>query len=314
LAELDRVFRALLSTRAGRGAIDFETLETILDFDESGKILGIRQVARNDAHRLIEECMLAANVCAAEFLTANEHPVLYRVHEGPTPEKLDNLRELLKGCNLALGGGEKPSAKDYAKLLTQVKLRPDAALLQTSLLRSLQQARYMPENEGHFGLAYPAYTHFTSPIRRYPDLLVHRAIKAVLAGEVYKPARHGEPPATWNDLGEHTSMTERRADDASRDVTQWLKCYYMRDRVNEEFDGVVSGVTGFGIFVTLTELFVEGLVHISELGSDYFHFDMVKHELRGERLGVVYRAGSRVRVRVVRVDLDAARIDFRLAD
>jgi ribonuclease R len=229
------------------------------------------------------------------------------VHEGPTPEKLEKLRQYLRGMALTLEGGEDPQAGDYAKLLEQIKERPDAPLLQTMLLRSLQQAVYSPDNEGHFGLGYEAYTHFTSPIRRYPDLLVHRTIKAILAGKKYKPARK------WDALGVQTSMTERRADDASRDVQNWLKCYYMQDKVGEEFDGVVSAVTSFGIFVLLEGVYVEGLVHISELGIDYFHYDEVRHELKGERSGQTYRMTDKVRVKVARVDLETSRIDFVLA-
>jgi ribonuclease R len=251
--------------------------------------------------------MLAANVCAATFLDEREQKLLYRVHAGPTPEKLDNLREFLRGFNLGMPGGDKPHSKDYARLMDAIKDRPDRSLLQTVLLRSMQQAVYSPDNEGHFGLAYPAYAHFTSPIRRYPDLLVHRAIKAVLAGERYEPG-------DWRSLGEHASLTERRADEASRDVVQWLKCFFMKDRVNEEFEGTISAVTGFGIFVQLVSLHVEGLVHISELGNDYFHFDQARHELRGERGLHAYRLSGKVRVRVAHVDLDLARIDFRLAD
>jgi ribonuclease R len=306
LRVLDRVFRALLTARGQRGAIDFDTVETEIDFDAHGKIARIRPVPRNDAHRLIEECMLAANVCASDFLQRRGHKALYRVHEGPTPEKLDALREFLKSFGLALGGGDSPHARDYARLLERIKQRPDMQLLQTVLLRSLQQAVYSPENVGHFGLAYEAYTHFTSPIRRYPDLVIHRAIKAALAGGAYDPGG-------WEALGLHCSMTERRADDASRDVQAWLKCYYMRDRVGDEFEGSISGVTSFGIFVALDDIYIEGLVHISELGNDYFQFDPVGHLLRGDRTRRTFRLADRVRVRVVRVDLELARIDFVLA-
>jgi ribonuclease R len=306
LQALDEIFRVLLLARAKRGAIDFETVETEIEFDEKGKIKRIFPVVRNDAHRLIEECMLAANVCASEFLKKHEHTALYRVHEGPTPEKLAALREFLKEFGLQLGGGSEPHAKDYAALLLKLKGRPDVQLLQTVLLRSLKQAQYSPENLGHFGLAYEAYTHFTSPIRRYPDLLVHRAIKAVIARDQYKPGN-------WSELGTHCSQTERRADEATRDVMNWLKCYFMQDRVNEEYVGTISAVTSFGIFVALDDVFVEGLVHVSELGSDYFKFDATKHLMLGERTGQRYRLGDRVRVKVVRVDLDTARIEFNLA-
>jgi ribonuclease R len=233
--------------------------------------------------------------------------MLYRIHEGPTPEKLTALREFLKGFGLSLSGGDTPTAKDYAKLLARVKDRPDAQLIQTVMLRSLQQAVYSPDNVGHFGLAYESYTHFTSPIRRYPDLLIHRAIKCVLNRKHYTPG-------DWHALGAHCSRTERRADEATRDVYNWLKCYYMRDKVGESFMGSVSGVTAFGAFIALDDLYVEGLLHISELGKDYYHFDPIKHELMGERTKKRYRLGDRVRVKVVRVDLDTTKIDFVLAE
>jgi ribonuclease R len=299
------VFQALLGAREKRGAIDFETIETQMIFDAKGKIEKIVRVHRNDAHRLIEECMLAANVSASDFLEKNEQPTLYRVHEGPTPEKLESLRSMLKDFGLTLTGGDKPNAMDYAKLLKRVKDKPYADMLQTVMLRSLRQAVYTPENVGHFGLAYDAYAHFTSPIRRYPDLLVHRGIKGVLAKKKYDAGDLGA-------VGAHCSETERRADDASRDVEAWLKCYYMQDHVNEEFEGTISGVTGFGLFVTLDELHVDGLVHISDLGADYFQFDAAKHTLRGERSGVRYQLAQRVRVKVVRVNLEQSKIDFVL--
>ncbi|MDR3214238.1 MAG: ribonuclease R [Azoarcus sp.] len=307
LQELDRLFRALLKARAQRGAIDFETVETRMEFDDQGKIARIVPETRNDAHRLIEECMLAANVCASDFLQENAHPALYRIHEGPTPERLEKLRGFLAEFGLTLGGGDAPTAKDYAVLLDGTRTRPDAQLLQTVMLRSLRQAVYSPDNVGHFGLAYDAYTHFTSPIRRYPDLLVHRAIKAVLAGERYDPG-------DWNAVGMTCSATERRADEASRDVAAWLKCYYMRDRVGETFSGSVSAVVPFGLFVALDGIFIEGLVHISDLGNDYFHFDESRHELMGEHTHVRYRLSDRVRVQLVRADLETSKIDFRLLE
>ena len=305
LRNLDALYRVLVKARWARGAIDFETLETQMVFDEQGKIARIVPVSRNDAHRIIEECMLAANVCASDFLHDNEHPALYRIHEGPTPEKLEKLREFLKEFGLQLTGGDEPHAKDYAKLLEKVKGRPDLQLLQTVMLRSLKQAMYSPDNVGHFGLAYESYTHFTSPIRRYPDLVIHRAIKAVLQGGKYRPGN-------WDEIGIHCSQTERRADEATRDVESWLKCYYMQDRIGEEFDGSVSAVTSFGIFVALDDVFVEGLVHISDLGSDYFHFEAAKHQLLGERSGQRFRLADRVRVQLVRVDMESSKIDFRL--
>ena len=306
LNQLYTLFKVLLKARGKRGAIDFETVETQMIFNDDKKIDRIIPVHRNDAHRLIEECMLAANVCASDFLQAKKQAALYRIHEGPTPEKLAALREFLSEFGFGLGGGDDPQAKDYAVLLTSIKGRPDAQLLQTVMLRSLQQAVYSPDSVGHFGLAYEHYTHFTSPIRRYPDLLIHRAIKAALQGEQYKPG-------AWAELGAHCSMTERRADDATRDVEAWLKCFYMQDRVGETFPGTISSVTGFGIFVALDDIYVEGLVHISELGSDYFHFDKTRHQIAGERTGVRYRMGDRVHVKIVRVSLDTSRIDFVLA-
>jgi ribonuclease R len=306
VGNLYRLYKMLAKARVARGAIDFETIETEMVFDAQGKIDRIVPVRRNDAHRVIEECMLAANVCASNFLGKSGHPMLYRIHEGPTPEKLAALREFLKGFGLSLSGGEKPQASDYAKLLDRTKNRPDAQLLQTVMLRSLQQAVYSPDNVGHFGLAYESYTHFTSPIRRYPDLLVHRAIKAVLRRRRYDPGN-------WRELGLHCSTTERRADEATRDVASWLKCYYMKDRIGEIFDGSASGVTSFGVFIALDEVYVEGLVHVSELGTDYFHFDAAKHQLMGERTRRRFRLGDRMRVKLVRVDLDSSRIDFTLA-
>ena len=305
LQALHALYQGLVKARALRGAIDFETVETQMFFDDEGKIERIVPTQRNDAHRLIEECMLAANVCASDFLSSHDHPALYRVHEGPTPEKLAALREFLREFGLQLTGGDNPQAKDYARLLEKIKTRPDVQLLQTVMLRSLRQAVYSPDNVGHFGLAYEAYTHFTSPIRRYPDLLIHRSIRAVLAG-----TRH--EPGNWQELGVHSSETERRADEATRDVEAWLKCYYMQDRIGERFTATVSGVASFGVFVALHEVYVEGLVHISELGPDYFHFDAAKHQLLGERTGKRFRLGDRIPVKLVRVDLETAKIDFVL--
>ena len=303
LQVLYEVFKVLLAARTERGAIDFETVETRMVFDAKGKIERIVPEPRNDAHRLIEECMLAANVCAGNFLAEARHPALYRVHDVPAAEKVEALREFLAELGLQLPGGEVPKPKDYAQLLERIRKRPDFALLQTILLRSLKQAVYSPSNVGHFGLAFDAYVHFTSPIRRYPDLLVHRAIKAVLSKTRYTGV-------DWEAMGIHCSETERRADDASRDVENWLKCYYMRDHVGRTFSGRITGVTPFGVFVTLDDYFVDGLVHISELGRDYFQFDAARHMLMGERTKKRWRLADRMTVKLVRVDLESRKIDL----
>ncbi len=333
LLNLYDVFLALLKSRRARGAIDLEVPETQIVCDASGRIERIALRTRNDAHRLIEECMLAANVCAADFLKRNRHPGLYRVHEGPTPEKLSVLRAYLKTLNVPLQLGEEPTPADYQRLADAARERADATQVSMLMLRSMQQAIYSPHNVGHFGLAYAAYTHFTSPIRRYPDLLTHRAIKAVLQtgryaldvpdgfalnlpppprGAAAKKARSTAALAAWERVGQHCSANERRADEATRDVESWLKCWYMRDKLGEEYVGAVTAVTSFGVFVQLTQLYVEGLIHISELGAEYFRYDETRNELRGERTGKRYALGDRVLVQVSRVDLDARKIDFRL--
>ncbi|MDP2751625.1 MAG: ribonuclease R [Rhodocyclaceae bacterium] len=309
LKNLDALFRVLVKARQKRGAIDFETVETRMIFDDHGKIDRIEPTERNDAMRVIEECMLAANVCASEFLKDRKQEALYRVHEGPTAERLTKLRDFLGTFGFQLGGGDDPHAKDYAELLKKIGDRPDKQLLQTVMLRSLRQAIYSPDNVGHFGLAYESYTHFTSPIRRYPDLLIHRAIKAALQKKTYTPS----PSHDWSSIGLACSATERRADEATRDVEAWLKCYYMQDRVGEVFEGSISAVVPFGIFVALDDVFVEGLVHVSELGRDYFHFDEKAHAMVGERTGKRFRLSERVRVQLVRVDMEQNKIDFRLA-
>ncbi|MEW6759786.1 MAG: ribonuclease R [Pseudomonadota bacterium] len=342
LLNLNEVFRALLKARQERGAIDFETTETYIVCNAVGKIEKIIPRTRNDAHRLIEECMLAANVCAADLLIRHKHPGTFRIHAVPTEEKLLQLRTFLKLVGLNLGGGNKPTARDYAETMQKIKERPDAALLQTMLLRSMQQAVYSPDNVGHFGLAYEAYAHFTSPIRRYPDLLTHRAIKAILQGKKYEPkgielgklnttmsnsarkqaakdkaagTQKNEKDLTiWDALGVHCSANERRADEASRDVENWLKCFFMQDKLGEDFTATVSGVTAFGLFVTLDQLYVEGLVHISALGTDYFKYDEARHQLIGERTGQRYGLTDKVNVKVARVDLESRKIDLVLAD
>lgn len=308
LEDLYALYKALARARRRRGAIDFDTQETRIVFGEGQKIERIVPVVRNDAHRLIEECMIVANVAAARFLGRRKIPTLYRIHEGPTIERLEKLRAFLGGMGLTLGGGDSPTPKDYAALMRQIKGRPDAELIQTMLMRSLQQAVYSPDNSGHFGLAHPAYAHFTSPIRRYPDLLVHRGIYHALSGR--KPAEFDYTQADMVTLGEHCSMTERRADEAVRDVVDWLKCEYMQDKLGGEFDGLISTVTSFGLFVQLKDIYVEGLVHVTALRNDYYQFDPIGQCLRGERSGRVYRLGDPLRVQVARVDLDERKIDF----
>ena len=320
---LYELYQLLSESRIKRGAIDFDTIETKIICNPLGRIEKIVAYARNDAHRLIEECMLAANTCAADFVKRNKRIGLYRVHEGPTPEKLKALRDYLRNLGLTLEGGDDPTTHDYAKLVQAARGRPDYEVIQTMCLRSLQQAIYSPEESGHFGLAYEHYAHFTSPIRRYPDLLTHRVIKSVLEGKRYIPQiddlanvaalpKGEREQAVWEKLGLLLSARERRADDASRDVEAWLKCWFVKEHVGEVFSGRVTGVATFGIFITLETLFVEGMVHVSELGSDYFQYNEAMHELRGERTGIRYRLTDAVQVQVARVDLEARRIEFRL--
>ena len=339
LIHLHEVYRALLKQRAGRGAIDFESTETQIVCDDNGRIEKIVPRTRTEAHKLIEESMLAANVCAAEFIESHKHPALFRVHEGPTPEKRVTLQNYLRALGIGVSLSDDPKPAEIQAIAQATKDRVDAAQISSMLLRSMQQAIYTHSNAGHFGLAYEAYAHFTSPIRRYPDLLVHRVIKALLLGKRYplgggaveataasapaaktvrkvsKPAKaptSSQDAALWEAAGAHCSANERRADEASRDVEAWLKCRFMRDHLGEEYAGTVSAATSFGLFVTLDQLYVEGLVHITELGGEYFRFDEARQELRGERSGVKYAVGSRVRVQVSRVDLDGRKIDFRL--
>ncbi len=311
LEMLYALYRQLRKRREQRGAIDFDTRETRIVFGPDRKVDCVVPLLRNDAHRLIEECMIAANVAAAEFLAAHEVPSLYRVHDRPDREKLSDVRTFLAELGLSLGGGDEPQPRDYAALLAEIGDRPDTELIETVLLRSLRLAVYSPDNIGHFGLAHPAYTHFTSPIRRYPDLVVHRALRHLLGGRRRPYAyRREEMPV----LAEHCSSTERRADEATRDAVSWLKCEYMLDKVGEEFDGVISHVTSFGLFVEIKDVHIEGLIHVTSLKNDYYHHDPVRHRLRAERSGRVYRLASPVRVRVVRVDLDRRRIDLELAE
>ncbi len=311
LEQLYSLYHVLLAARRERGAIDFETVETRIVFDE-GKIADIVAVTRNDAHKIIEECMLSANVAAARLLQRKKIPAHFRVHEGPSAEKLIDLRQFLGEMGLSLPGGAKPTAGDYAKLLDQVRERPDAQLIQTVLLRSLSQAVYTTDNLGHFGLSYDAYTHFTSPIRRYPDLLVHRALKHVVNGGKASDFHYSK--GELQSFAEHCSTTERRADEATRDALDTLKCEYMLDKVGEKFDGIITSVTSFGLFVMIDGIYVDGLVHITALDKDYFHFDPVAHRLRGERTGKSYRLGDPLRIQIAAVNVDERKIDFVLHD
>ncbi|KRW57731.1 ribonuclease R [Pseudomonas sp. TTU2014-080ASC] len=330
LKQLYSLYQVLLAARHERGAIDFETQETRIIFGSERKIAEIRPTQRNDAHRLIEECMLAANVATAAFMQEHSIPALYRVHDAPPAERVEKLRAFLGELGLSLHRGKStdgPSPKDYQLLLESIRERPDFNLIQTVMLRSLSQAVYSSDNQGHFGLNYEAYAHFTSPIRRYPDLLIHRAIRSVIrskretphvqrAGAAIMPKARIYPydDASLEQLGEQCSMSERRADEATRDVVNWLKCEFMRDRVGETFAGVITAVTGFGLFVELQDIYVEGLVHVTALPADYYHFDPVHHRLAGERNGRSFRLGDSVQVKVMRVDLDERKIDFELAD
>ena len=310
LRELYALYKVMRISREVRGAMDFDTQETRIMFGSNRKIEKIVPVVRNDAHKLIEEFMITANSAAAKYLNAKKIPKLLRIHEGPSSDKLLNLKTFLGELGLKFGGGESPTPLDYMHLVEAVKDRPDAHLIQTVLLRSMSQAVYSPDIKGHFGLALEAYAHFTSPIRRYPDLLVHRAIRHCLEGKSPESFVYGMPEMIM--LGEHCSANERRADDATRDVVSWLKCEYMLDKVGEEFSGIISAVTSFGFFVELADIYVEGLVHISNLGQDYFHFDPTSHQLKGERTNTNYRLGDTVKIRVMRVDLDEKKMDFEL--
>lgn len=311
LETMHQLFKAMLNARQQRGAIDFELTETQFLFDSKRKIEAIVPRERNDAHRLIEEFMVAANVSAAQFLLSKALPALYRVHETPSAEKLSGLREFLGELGLMLGGGDEPSPRDYATLLQAAQQRQDAHLLQTVMLRSMKQAVYHPDNVGHFGLALEAYAHFTSPIRRYPDLLVHRAICHLINNKKINKWQYSHEDMVQ--LGEHCSMASRRADEATRDVSDWLKCEFMQDHVGESYDGVISGVTGFGLFVELNDIYIEGLVHITALKNDYYEFDANGHRLMGERTRQSYRLADKISVKVVRVDLDEKKIDLELA-
>lgn len=316
LENLNQMYLALATARDQRGAIAFETEESQFQFNENKKIEAIVPLKRNDAHKIIEECMILANVATAKFVLKHQMPGLYRAHDKPSEEKYRNFVTYLAELGLKLPFTEQPEPKDYSQILLAVADRPDQELIQTMLLRSMRQAVYQSECIGHFGLALPAYSHFTSPIRRYPDLVIHRVIKAILEGQENNPANEGcysYPEEAIIELGEHCSMTERRADDATRDVADWLKCEFMQDHVGDTFTGVVSTVTNFGMFIRLQDLHIEGLVHITSLGRDYYHFDDVRMCLTGENTGAKFRVGDVLEVQVAAVNLDEKKIDLVLS-
>ncbi|WOC25743.1 ribonuclease R [Pseudoalteromonas sp. N1230-9] len=314
LTDLQQMYMALKAARQERGAIEFETLETRFVFNAHRKIESIVPVVRNDAHKLIEECMILANVSAARLLEKHEASALYRVHDEPDGEKLGFFRNFLSELGIETAISDEPTPKEITQVLAKLGDRPEAELIQTMLLRSMKQAVYQPDNIGHFGLALPAYAHFTSPIRRYPDLVVHRAIKAVLKAQGQQTS--GEYAYTDDEvdiLGEQCSTTERRADDATREVADWLKCEFMQDHVGDEFGGVISSVTNFGLFVRLDDLQIDGMIHVTNLGNEYFHYDGAKHCLIGEQTHTVYRLGDKLTVQVSSVSLDERRINLVLA-
>ncbi|ORU92039.1 MAG: ribonuclease R [Cycloclasticus sp. symbiont of Bathymodiolus heckerae] len=294
-----------------RGALEFDTFETRFVFDEKRKIKGIEPVIRHDAHRLIEVFMIAANASTASFLVKHEMPNLLRIHDGPSIDRLLKLRGFLSELGLSLDGGDEPKPHHYKQLISSIQDRPDAHLIETVMLRSMSQAMYSPEQQGHFGLALDLYAHFTSPIRRYPDLLTHRAIKHVLQKKKAKSFNYSN--ADMETFGEHCSYCSRRADEATREVESWLKCEFMLDKIGQEFIGVVSSVTSFGLFVELDKVFIDGLVHVTALGDDYYHFDAGKHRLLGERTNKSFRLGDRLKVTVVKVSLEDKKIDLSLA-
>lgn len=308
IESLHGLYKTLRISRQKRGVMDFDRIESQILFNDNGKIENIISRKRNDAHKLIEECMLMANQASAKFLQKHDEDFLYRIHPKPTAEKIEVTRQFLSAVGLSLEGGMEPESRDFAKVLKTAKGREDENIIKTVVLRTMKQAVYTPANEGHFGLAFEDYTHFTSPIRRYPDLLVHRAIKRVLNKQSRSPSKR------MSELGKHLSMTERRADDASRDVEQWLKCEYMHDKVGEDFSGVISGVAGFGFFVELTDVFVEGMIALRDLKDDYYVYDDIHHQLKGQRTGKVFRLGDVVEVKLASVSLDDRRISFSLAN
>jgi len=318
--ELHNLYKARIKRKRLRGAIDFETTETQIIFNDNKKIEKIVPVIRNDAHKLIEECMICANVAAAEFFIKKKVPGLFRVHLGPKEKKLEVFRSYLAELGLFITGGSVPEPNIFRKFLEQIKDRPDAENIQIMLLRSMSQAEYSPNNEGHFGLAFDAYTHFTSPIRRYPDLIVHRIIKLLVAEEKIQSKQEKETIKKLytleklSQIGQANSITERNADLATRDVMDWLKCEYMQSHVGMNYVGEVSGITNFGLFVRLKDVYVEGLIHVTELGNDYFHYDHAKQKMIGEKTGQSYSFGDELEIQVERVDMDLRRIDFSLKD
>jgi len=312
LENLQKVYKALNKQRKARGAIEFDTKETVFKFDRDKKIEAILPRQRIQAHMIIEECMISANVAAAKFITNKKLPTLYRIHESPTDEKLRDLREFLQSIGVSFTKADKPKPSDYTSVIKKLAHRKDKHIIEMMLLRSMAQAIYSSDNVGHFGLALEYYAHFTSPIRRYPDLIVHRTIRHIISQQ-----SNSSFPLSKNDLlimGEECSMCERRADDATRDVDAWLKCEFMLDKLGQQFNGVINSVTAFGIFVTLDDIFVEGLVHVTALKNDYYHYDEQSHCLFGEKSKIRYSLGDQVQVIVSRVGLDERKIDFVLAD
>lgn len=323
ILELQELYNVLVGLREERGALDFDSTELQFSFDDDGNVTGIRPRSRNTAHRIIEECMLCANVSTARFVGRHKKPGLYRVHEPPEAEKTEALREFLARFGVDLPGGDVPTPRDYQWVIERLRTRKNGHVLQVSLLRSMNQAVYQAENKGHFGLNYPAYTHFTSPIRRYPDLLIHRLVKSVIHSRMQTSAVVRPTPISKEAfypyemeevvmLGEHCSYTERRADTAVYDVLEWIKCSYVSDRVGDILEGVITGVTKFGFFVELSDIFVEGLVHVSTLAGDYYQYDQASQSLTGERTKRVYGMGDSVSVQVARVNVDERKVDFEL--
>ena len=307
--ELHALYKALARARSRRGAIEIDLPQTRFELNDDGEIERIAVVPRNDAHRLIEECMIAANVQAAKFIRRHRIPGLYRVHARPDPDRFDELRLFLVSLGLKVAHPEHVQPRDFNKIIRQTADRPDAAAIMMTMLRSLTHAEYSPANIGHFGLALDAYAHFTSPIRRYPDLLVHRAIRHIVNGG--KPRGFDYGGREMERLGTTTSAHEKRAEEATREVEAWLKCQYMEQHLGDEFDGVITGVTNFGLFVQVTDLLVDGLVHVTSLTNDYYHYEAGTQSLVGERTGRAYRLCERMRVQVNRVDMETRRIDFR---